>query len=279
MHAKHKLPDMDRVTALIREVTEAEILPRFRKLEDHEIGDKLQGEIVTAADIEAEKKLTQALLSLDPKSVVVGEEAASEHPEIMNELHGSAPVWIIDPVDGTRNFAGGSECFAVIVAYCRGGETVAGWIHDPIKNLTVTAAAGEGAWECQGRDKKRLTVTGQASAFTDMVGSIGKKRREIFEKHSKPEKPASFVRYGCTGQEYMALARETIHFAEYGLLKPWDHAAGILIHREAGGYSALSDTETQYKPIPPRQARLLLAPNEDHWHALRDILNPQSIVL
>src|SRR3546814_14247506 len=55
-------------------------------------------------------------------------------------------VWIVDPVDGTANFAAGRTPFTVVVAYLLDGTTRVGWIHDPCANTTTTAAAGEGAW-------------------------------------------------------------------------------------------------------------------------------------
>src|SRR3546814_16845900 len=64
----------------------------------------------------------------------------------MDRLDGEAPVWIIDPLDGTWNFAHGRDRFASIVALAIGGETMAGWIHDPMAGVTGCAVSGEGAY-------------------------------------------------------------------------------------------------------------------------------------
>ena len=93
------LPDQNKVAAIIRETASIEILPLFRKLKDHQIDDKESGEIVTAADINAEQRLTAALEKLAPGSTTVGEEAVSENPEILDRLAGDRAVWVIDPVD------------------------------------------------------------------------------------------------------------------------------------------------------------------------------------
>jgi len=113
------VPDLDRVARLIREVAETEILPRFRRLEEHHTWEKRPGSLVTVADEAAEKRLEDGLLRLAPGSVALGEEAAEKDSSIFERLLDDEPVWIIDPVDGTKNFAAGRPEFAVIVA-CRG---------------------------------------------------------------------------------------------------------------------------------------------------------------
>ena len=141
------IPDIESVTGLIRDVAVQEIVSRFQKLESHEIGDKASGEIVTAADIEAEKLLSAGLSDMLPGSRVIGEEAASADPGLFDLFKGDDPVWIVDPVDGTRNFANGIHRFGVIVALWADGRTRAGWLHDPLTGNTVTAVEGEGAWQ------------------------------------------------------------------------------------------------------------------------------------
>src|SRR5262249_31532208 len=104
------------VIALMREVAATHILPRFRKLAAHEIHEKAPGNLVTIADLEAERALTPALTALIPGSLVVGEEAVAHDPAILDRLAGDDPVWVVDPVDGTQNFTKAVPCFAVIVA-------------------------------------------------------------------------------------------------------------------------------------------------------------------
>ena len=272
MRTPGALPPFETVDAIIREVAADEIMPRFRELAAHEITEKNPGDLVTAADIEAEARLTEALGALVPGSVVVGEEAAEDDPGILRALGGEAPVWIVDPLDGTRNFAEGRACFAVIVAYCRGCETLAGWIHDPVAGVTAWTAAGEGAWMAE----KRLSAAPSAS-IAKMRGSLGRKFRKRLEDRgeSRPGSvPASMTRIGCVGREYMDLAQGHLHFAQYAQrLKPWDHAAGVLLHREAGGFNELTEGRGPYHPEPRVQyATLLLAPDKTAWDSLHAAL-------
>jgi fructose-1,6-bisphosphatase/inositol monophosphatase family enzyme len=263
------LPDTSQISAIIKSTAEIEILPLFRKLKDHEVSDKESGEIVTAADVRAEERLTTELLKTVPGSVAVGEEAASEDNSILERLTEDKPVWVIDPLDGTRNFANGKECFAVIVAYCLNGQTLAGWIYDPVSQVMYTAKQGQGAWSFSREVEKQLKIA-ISPDINSMTGSVSKRHFERLKKRRpSPDIPGDMIRYRCVGREYTDLTLGVLHFAEYGMLKPWDHAAGILIHSEAGGYSAFTEDQTLYQPGPTTRKHLLAAANEDDWQTLR----------
>lgn len=266
------IPSIDDVTSLIRAVTLEVILPRFRNLAEGDISQKKGGELVTIADHESEARLASGLAALAPGSAVVGEEAAEVDARVFRALAGEAPVWLIDPVDGTRNFASGSACFAVIIAYCRGGDVRAGWIHDPVENITVVAEEGSGAW----LGGQRLHIDRDVP-IGSMSGSLSgrlKERVEARRAGGDLEMPANVVRWRCAGQQYMGLARGGLHFSRYGQLKPWDHAAGVLIHREAGGFSAHMKDEAPYRPEPGIvPGPFLLAPSRSAWRRLHRLLN------
>ena len=269
-------PSFEDVTDIIRNVAAAEILPRFRCLSSGDIREKSgPGDLVTVADVEAERALTAALTALAPGSVVVGEEGVEEAPERLDTLAGPGPIWVVDPVDGTGNFAAGNPCFAVIVAYVVGGETVVGWIHDPINDITAVAAKGEGAWI--GRDRLQVSP---AKPVAEMTGSAPRRVRERVARLdgvNGTAVPGHLMQWRCTGQEYLAMAQGRLDFVRYGRrLKPWDHAAGILIHAEAGGYSALVGPRggaREPEPYSPaggiRSGVLLAAADRESWAALK----------
>lgn len=248
---------IDRVSEIIRETAAEEILPRFRCLADHQIREKGPGNLVTEADVEAERVLTRRLTDLLPGSAVVGEEAAAGDPAIMDVLDGDGPVWIIDPVDGTNNFAHHRPTFGVIVALVEGGRTVAGWIHDPLGNRTATVTAGGGAW----MEGQRLSVAA-AAPLEEMNGSLGYRRNALLASRIR-----AMSRAGSVAHDYINLASGRLHFAHYIRLSPWDHAAGVLLVQEAGGYAALMDG-SPYRPRPS-PIGVLLAPDPDTWRRLR----------
>jgi len=108
-----------------------------------------------------------------------------------------------------------------------------------------------------------------------MTASLGRRRREGLvhcTNISTHAKPKNFVRYRCLGVEYLDLAVGAIDFGEYGNLKPWDHAAGLLIHSKTGGYAAYTDIDQPYEPAPPVGRRLLAAPDHESWREIRTLL-------
>ena len=104
--------------------------------------------------------------------MVVGEEGAEANADALEALGEQAPVWLLDPVDGTTNYATGKPCFAVIVAYRVRGETLAGWIHDPIADVTMWAVAGEGAWLDERTGRRAACRPRHPSRIADMAGSL-----------------------------------------------------------------------------------------------------------
>jgi fructose-1,6-bisphosphatase/inositol monophosphatase family enzyme len=265
-------PDPARVAAIMRTVAHEEIMPRFNRLESHETSKKKSGEIVTAADLASEKRLVAAFTDMLPGCAVVGEEGYAADEKVIDCLGGDAPVWIIDPLDGTRNFADGRPCFAVIVALALRGETQMGWIYDPINDLMMSAVKGEGVWE----GGERCWLAAVQHPIASLRGSIGKRPKERLEKEARDKGliiPKEMIRYQCVGREYMDLARGRLDFAVYGALKPWDHAAGVLFYHEAGGFSAFHrDIERDYHPGPIADERFILAPDRTSWTELRDLL-------
>lgn len=259
--------DIDRVSELIRSVARTEILPWYRNLDPTGIREKTGPmDLVTLADEAAERALTPALAELLPGSRVIGEEAASNDPSVLDRIRGDDPVWIIDPVDGTLNFAQGRPLFAVIVALAHRGETLAGWIHDPIDGRMATAVKGEGAW----LDGRRVRVA-DAVPLPQMVGALSTRFcGEAMAARLRERSLREPVSLSSAAQEYLRLLEGRAHYALYHRLMPWDHAAGVLLHAEAGGHAALIDG-TPYGPAA-LGGGLLLAPDAESWRALHERL-------
>ena len=264
---------MQAVAAVIRDVAATIILPRFQALEQHHISEKSPGDFVTIADHESEAALTARLSDLLPGSLVVGEEAAAADPNVLEHLVDDRAVWIVDPVDGTYNFAHGDPIFAVIVALAVGGETRAGWIYLPVDDEMAAAEEGGGAWI----GDTRLSVD-RPEALEDLIGGVNyslfdKTKRDAARAVCRGFKECRNLR--CSGREYFDMTRGRRHFAYSRNLKPWDHAAGVLMHREAGGYAAKFADETPYRIVDPGTG-LLVAPSRDLWHRIRDHFAPVS---
>jgi len=266
------------VEELLRHVAEQEVMTRFGRLGENDVRRKGEhGDLVTAADLEAENRIREGLLHLLPNSTVIGEEGCYKNPEILDKLNGKAPVWVVDPVDGTRNFAHGKPCFAVMCALIEGGETQMGWILDPISGACATAQKGRGAFVAG----QKMTIDAPAER-RQMLGSVGERiqtRLKAQHKAGDANAPERYVRYHCVGREYMDLALGKIHFALYGgKLMPWDHAAGTLLVSEAGGYARTIEGKKAYSAIAhgpggKQGERLLIAPNAETFDALCPLFN------
>ncbi len=264
--------DPDEVTRILRQVALEAVMPRFRNLGDGDTREKAPGDLVTIADEESEHLLAQRLPPLLAGSRVVGEEGAAADPSILDVLADDVPVWIVDPVDGTQNFADGVACFGLIAALCRRGEILAGWIHDPVNDRTLHALAGEGVWD----GERRLAPLPAPPPVGDMVGYLGPRFRRRFgelREEGNRDVPQPIPRLKCVAREYMELAEGRRHFARYGgRLKPWDHAAGVLMLRELGGVARSLEGQ-DYRAEVPRESSLMITPDEMSWNALNDLMD------
>ncbi len=265
-----------KVEDIIREVAETEILPHFRHLEKDDISYKIGDDPVTIADKTAEIALSNHLLDLLPGSKVVGEEAFAVNRDISNHFLTESHVWIIDPIDGTRNFIAGKPIYGVIVALMERNQTIAGWLYDPTSKEFITAEKGSGAYY----NNHKLRVL-SPEPLEKMRGSLGYSLTNALRKINLPSdspKPILCEPMMCACHEYARITANEPHFSRPDCswhfrsilmhCTPWDDAAGILIHQEAGGYTAHWNNE----PFRPSDfdRGFLSAPDETSWHAIRD---------
>ena len=262
------MPDAETIAALIRETAQAEILPRFRALGAGDIREKKPGDFVTAADLGAERRMTEWLMAAAPGSLVLGEEAAAEDPTRLGLLRSEARVWVIDPVDGTANFARGQPGFAVILAEVRKGEVCAGWIYDPLEDAMVMAEKGGGAWSAG----RRLAVAAALAPRALVGAAYGRTASGIrAAKALEASGQVGGVRNrGCSGLEYADVALGRAHFSLHSRSLPWDHAAGMLITIEAGGVAAFLDG-TRYDPRIADRA-VLAAASDEAWRTVQEVV-------
>jgi len=261
--------DHDGVAALIKTVAREEVAPLFKNLQDHQIMEKTAGDPVTAADHAAEEALTRQLPLLLPGSVVIGEEAVHEDASILSRIDDAQPVWIIDPVDGTKNFSEGNPLYCVMVALAVNGRTVAGYIYAPETDDLAIAVAGEGAL-INGAPPEP-SMHGELAAMTSAVHTryLPAKVRRAMEPRIEQSKENRELY--CAGWTYLMLARGELDFSLFWKTKPWDHAAGSLLLREAGGRVAFDDGQT-YEPNIRDRFGLVATADAKAWQAIRDHL-------
>ncbi len=262
------------MAALLRDAARAEIMPRFRHLGREAVRTKTgKLDLVTDADEAAERMITAGLVARFPGCVVVGEEATSADPSRLGLLAEADLAFVVDPVDGTANFAAGLPLFGVMAAAIVRGDVVASAIHDPLGDDTAMAMRDGGAWiETPDGTRTRLQVSDPAPA-SEMAGNV--------TWRFMPEPARSTVcrnlprlggcwDYRCSAHEYRMLAGGHCDFLVFNRLYPWDHAPGWLLHREAGGYAAQLDG----RPYSPTRVDggLICAPDQASWQDIRDTL-------
>jgi fructose-1,6-bisphosphatase/inositol monophosphatase family enzyme len=266
MMLKAPMADLERIARIIRETAAAEIMPRFCALDPSDVREKKPGDLVTVADIAAERRLLSALAAAAPGTQALGEESVAEDPARLELLGGASPVWVIDPIDGTANFAKNVPRFAVIVAYVVAGVVEAGWIYHPPSGRMMMAQRGAGAWH----DSKRLVVAAHVRG-EDLTGSAyGRTAGGVRMAKALDEggRIGSVQNRGCSGLEYMEIAAGDSHFSFHSRSLPWDHAAGMLVVREAGGLAGFVDGS----PYDPRvlDGKPLAAANAEAWRIIAE---------
>ena len=226
------------VHAAMRDAAARAILPRYRALVSAEITAKAADDVVTIADTESEAILAEALARLLPEATIVGEEAAHADPAIMRRLGGDL-CWIVDPLDGTNNFAAGKPPFGVIVALAEAGETIAGWIYDPLKDRFCHAMRGGGAWIDGERIAARASGSQPPVAAISLV-FMDPEHRAAVKAHIAPHYAVVDIPR-CAAEQYPRLVLGENDVSVFERTLPWDHAAGVLLVNEAGGLAARPD--------------------------------------
>lgn len=186
---------------------------------------------VTAADLAAHHAILAALRDLDAETAIVSEESAEEGV--------AGDCWIVDPLDGTKEFIKRTGEFTVNIALIRGGEPVLGVVYAPAIELTYAAARGLGAWKYAGTSRKEIRVRTEATRPYRMVVSrdhAGADEREVARRLEAAE-----VAMGSS-LKFCAVADGTADFyPRFAGTMEWDTAAAQCIVECAGG--ALVDRE------------------------------------
>ncbi len=225
------------IQSLMQRVSETVILPRYRNLASEEITEKAHDDPVTVADREAEAMLAEGLARIDPTLAIVGEEAAHADPALLDRL--SSDCWIVDPIDGTHNFAHGKPPFGILIARAEAGLCRSGWIYDCLSDRFCHAHRGTGAFIDGKPAKARATGKRPAVAAISVIFLDQTRRKavksEIIPHYTCVDTPR------CAAEQYprLALGENDVSFFERTLA--WDHAAGALWLEEAGGKIARLD--------------------------------------
>ena len=256
-----------RIEALLRDVAGSTVMPRFRTLAAADIMEKTPGDLVTIADHESELRLAEGLAAILPEARIVGEEATAADPSLLNRLDDGL-VWLIDPIDGTSNFAEGISPFALMIALLDNGEREGGWIYDPVANRLCHAVRGQGAFIDHAPIKAR--ETGQVPPVAALATRFmtPEKREHVEARAAGKLTIAPIPR--CAGDQYPQIVLGLADIALFERALPWDHSAGALFLEEAGGIIRRTDGSAYH--VGDGQTGLLGASSQAMWDRAARVL-------
>lgn len=263
--------DIGALAGILRHAAKAEILPRFRRLDAGMVKIKTSAiDLVTEADEAAERFIKAKVAALAPEALFVGEESVAADPALLTALADADLAVVVDPIDGTANYAAGLPLFAVMASVVSKGETVAGIIYDPMGDDWMMAEKGSGTWLRRPDGEAVRVQAADPLPLADMVGCASV---AFMPPASRATVLANFAKvrivsnYRVAGHEYRAFVSGHTHFLGYNKLMPWDHLAGTLMAQEAGAYAARLDGS----PYLPHHVDggLIIATDKDSWEALR----------
>ena len=263
-------PDPERVAAMIAEIAQAEMIPHYRNLGAGAVKTKESPtDLVTIVDEAMELALKSRLLELTPGAAFVGEEAAATDPSVADAIPHAERCWIVDPLDGTRNFVHGVDEFGTIVAFVENGVTTGAWIYAAPLGATAIASKGEGvSW--RGKPVKTLP---QAAAKPSGLRSTGWLKAEWRDLIVTSLKKNVVSHPGhCSAYAYLKLIEGEVDFKLSSRIHAWDHAAGALMLQELGGEVRWLDTGAPYAPQASQDRPILATAPERDWQAIAALL-------
>ena len=256
---------------LVRRAAKAEIMPRFRQLGTFQISEKTgPQDLVTEADTAAEAMITRGLQAAFPHALIVGEEAASAKPALIDKIAEAELCFTIDPVDGTWNYAKGLPLFGVMVSILQFGRPVFGLLYDPVLNDIVWADTQNPAQIQVPRRPKREVTTSSGGALADLNGFVP---LFLIPEDKRAQAAAALPQFGriwslrCACHEFRTLAQGEVDFVLFAKLTPWDQPAGVIVTRQAGGHVAMLDG-SDYRG-DTRTGYLLAANDKPTWDRVR----------
>ncbi len=243
------MPDIDEVSALVVTAAREELLTRFRQVS---FSRKADESLLTEADLAMQRRLANEFRHHWPQIAFLGEEMPAEQQQrvLANDAEG---VWIVDPLDGTRNFAAGLPFFSVSVGLLLRGEVVLGVVYDPVRDECFSAVKGGGA-QCNGVPLERVVLPQDLRQTITLIDF--KRLAPDLAARIVTERPFSSQRsFGSVAIDWCWLATGRCHTYLHGAQRLWDYAAGMLIFAEAGGYAVTLHGEALFNgTLAPRSA-------------------------
>lgn len=234
------LEDLREIEKLLRIAAREELLSRFERVKVH---TKADGSLVTDADLSMQTRLQEELRHRWPEVALLGEEmSVNQQSCLMPECEDH--LWVLDPLDGTSNFASGIPFFGVSLALLAGGSIEAGVVLDPIRDESFSALRGQGAW--LNGEPLRLHDEGRALGQAMAMVDLKRLPPELILRLARGAPYHSQRSFGSVALDWCWLAAARVQVYLHGGQKLWDYAAGSLVLQEAGGAGGLFEDFDQH---------------------------------
>jgi myo-inositol-1(or 4)-monophosphatase len=222
-------PRVEQLIDLVKQAALTEVKPRFLNTDPQK---KADGSIITQADLGCQHWLTESLKQQWPDIPLLGEEMTSKQQAEL--LHNSDKgLWILDPLDGTANFAAGFPHFSISLALVQSGQVVLGIVYDPMRDECFSAKRGGGAW----LNGLGLAPCSPQTTLEESIAVVDFKRLSAALATALAVNPPfrSQRSLGSVALDWCWLAAGRGQLYHHGGQSLWDYAAGRLIFAEAGG--------------------------------------------
>ncbi|MGD2118938.1 MAG: inositol monophosphatase family protein [Chromatiales bacterium] len=243
------IPELDQLTELVRNAAAQHLLPYFGHTTREYKADR---SVVTEADLAMQQHLQSEFQRHWPQFQLLAEEMTREQ-QLAQLQSPESGLWIVDPLDGTSNFAAGIPYFSVSVAFYMKGDVQLALVYDPVRDEMFAAAAGQGA-QLNGEPLQQQS-TPASLARSIAVVDFKRLSPEMATRLAMRPPYGSQRSFGSVALDWCWLAANRFHVYLHGRQNIWDYAAGEMIFSETGGQSISLDGDAVFRPsIEPRSA-------------------------
>ena len=261
------------ISDLLVEVNKSIILKYYKNLSSKHIDTKSSDDdFVSIADKESEIYIVKNLIGFLNINQYIGEETSYSNKDDHKLLKKNGLYWVIDPIDGTKNYINGKNEFCSMISLVFNSIPIASFVYCPLKDLLVYAFKGFGTYSLKIKTKKIDQLRIQQNSFTNIVGSGGTKgiheplRQKVLQNLRKY---TNRLFIGSAGIEAIMLASNETQFVFHGRVTPWDHSPLDLIIKESGGCVYMLNDKTEFNIFS--EGPILAASNDQIWKNIRSL--------
>ena len=261
------------ISDLLVEVNKSIILKYYKNLSSKHIDTKSSDDdFVSIADKESEIYIIKNLIGFLNINQYIGEETSYSNKDDHKLLKKNGLYWVIDPIDGTKNYINGKNEFCSMISLVFNSIPIASFVYCPLKDLLVYAFKGFGTYSLEIKTKKINQLRIQQDSFSNIVGSGGTKgiqeplRQKVLQNLRKY---TNRLFIGSAGIEAIMLASNETQFVFHGRVTPWDHSPLDLITKESGGCVYMLNDKTEFNIFS--EGPILAASNDQIWKNIRSL--------